>query len=563
MSKHGNDKNSGKNKNAPKNNADKLRDGRKKKNKHSQVLRELLTFNDGLYNKIYDKNLNPDMTMGSLIHRTPEEVPLGYAEEIRPMDTVDRILKLEIEVRLRHYDRLFHSGMLSQDEKQALLLGMHKYARGKLYDQPDLIPSDTSVSEYLDNILEENSGEIASMLNFGNSRSAIFNLFVGTEVSLALRSQMAQLLYLKSAFLDRAEEAGMNIMVGYSHLQRTRPTLIAHHLLGYFEMISRDVNRYEFLIKSDSLYKSIRRYNFYDSTYVPMWSGENPPDVKNGPKINNSVDSLSSFDYLLTYLSFGAILATNLSRLAEELCIWCSSEFSYISFPDALTTTSSMMPQKKNPDGAELLRGKSAVLIGGLTNALSIMKGQVLGSNFDYQELFVPLRDSMKTLRQMLSLSIVLVRGMIFNYEKMAKNAEDPTLIGPLLVKRLIDKRSLTPLFAFQRVSKFITKLKTKKLDLSQVTVSDLTEFFPKADLSLLKGLSPMDQILALDSIPGEAGPENVKKYLNYARATFQKESAYWLGESEINKDYYDADDKHLDHLDNMFLDQYSDASPT
>jgi argininosuccinate lyase len=448
----------------------------------------------------------------------------------------------EAEIQLEHARRLQASGLLSQKEFEKVEKNLNKFIE-KVEDSFATMynPLYDNVADFVERQTSRSIGPLWKKLKFAQSTDVSSNEFEETTVAFNILDVMGRILCLKSSFINKAQEVGMNFMPEYSHMQRSRPTLIAHHLLSYYDMFSRDFERFEFLYRTFNSTLSNVRSCFEESFYLENFKDNNALET------NNSLDFLSNHDFLLSYLSFGAILATNLSRLAEEMVLWSSTEFNYISFPDNLTTTSSMMPQKKNPDGAELLRGKSARVIGNLVSCLTTVKGLPLGNNQDKFENINTICDTSTALKQMLNLAQVLVEFQVFNYKTMEKNAQDPALSGPILVKRLIEK-GIDPQQAFTQVRKLIKYVKKKNQDLKSLDINVLHDFFPDSDQDLLKDVNAFEQIKALDLIPGESGPEKMRETLKNVTASLEEELMKWFGIS-MYKNGILYSKEHFEHM--------------
>ena len=238
-------------------------------------------------------------------------------------------------------------------------------------------------------------------------------------------------------------------MPGYTHLQRAQPVLFAHHLLAYYEMFKRDTGRLlDCLERTDEM---------------PLGSGAlagspYPLDRRYAAKLlgfsritENSIDAVSDRDFILEFLSAASILMTHLSRLSEEIVVWSSQEFGFIEISDAFSTGSSIMPQKKNPDVAELTRGKTGRVYGNLISLLTVMKALPLAYNKDMQEDKAPLFDTVDTVKTVLRVYAPMLRGMKINAERMLVATEagflNATDAADYLVKRgcRSDRRTMSP----------------------------------------------------------------------------------------------------------------------
>jgi argininosuccinate lyase len=218
--------------------------------------------------------------------------------------------------------------------------------------------------------------------------------------------------------------------------------------------------------------------------------------------VANSIDGVASRDHLLEFMSFGAILMVHLSRLAEDIILWCSAEFGFATLPDALCTTSSMMPQKKNPDGAELMRGKAGRTIGNLITLLTIVKGLPLSYNRDLQEDKEPLFDTVETLKVVLPLATEIVTGLEFDLATLRLAADDPYMGATDLADHLV-LRGLPFRLAHEQVGALVTQAQQAGLALRDISPAMLRKACPKADPQILSQLKVDDLIKARNTTPG------------------------------------------------------------
>jgi argininosuccinate lyase len=283
--------------------------------------------------------------------------------------------------------------------------------------------ADEDIHMNIERRLTEKIGAAGGKLHTARSRNdqvaLDMRLFLREEVALI----MAGLKTLQQALAHAAKRHIDVIMPGYTHLQRAQPVLFSHHLLAHFDMFERDRERF-----ADSL----KRINV-----LPLGSGalagttfaidrRYVAKLLNFPRISqNSIDAVSDRDFLLEFLSSSAILFVHLSRLAEELVLWSSQEFGFIELPDGYCTGSSMMPQKKNPDVPELIRGKTGRVFGHLQALLTIMKGLPLAYNRDLQEDKIPLFDTVDTVKASVKMMAEMVERMKVKQERMMEAVRD------------------------------------------------------------------------------------------------------------------------------------------
>jgi argininosuccinate lyase len=276
-------------------------------------------------------------------------------------------------------------------------------------------PDDEDVHSTIERLL----GSVGRKIHAGRSRNDQVAAALRLYVADACLEAVTAIHGFVVSVLDRAEEEAETPMPGYTHLQRAQRVTVGHHLLAWVEMLDRDRNRFRFAADAARPW--------------PLGSGalagstlELPPPP--GTQLRNSVDAVGDRDFALDYLYACAVLATHLSRVGEEIVLWCTSEFGFIRLPEEAATGSSMMPQKLNPDAAELARGKGGAAIGRLTGLLATVKGLPLAYNRDLQEDKEPVFAARRDVRGTLAALEVLIRGIEFDRERLAAASSDPLL---------------------------------------------------------------------------------------------------------------------------------------
>ena len=339
---------------------------------------------------------------------------------------------------LAHLSMLGHVGILGLPEVQVIRKGLldvaDRFALGKV----SFADSDEDIHMKVESELRLLIGPLAGKLHTARSR----NDQVATDLHLYLRSKVVALVgalkELQEALLTQARENQGVIMPGYTHLQRAQPILFAHHLLAYVAMLQRDIAR---------LQESWPRIN-----QLPLGAGALagtgfPIDrqmvadlLKFDSLYENSIDAVSDRDFCIEFLAHAALIMTHLSRLSEELILWSSQEFAFIELDDSYCTGSSMMPQKKNPDVPELVRGKTGRVFGALLGTLTLLKGLPLAYNKDLQEDKEALFDTVRTLEMSLSVYKGVIATMRLYPERMLKAAQEGLLNATELADYLASK---------------------------------------------------------------------------------------------------------------------------
>jgi argininosuccinate lyase len=337
---------------------------------------------------------------------------------------------------------------------------------------------------------------------------------VALDLRLYLRAETATIISLIITFqktlLDSAIRHINALMPGYTHLQRAQPVLLSHHLLAYAEMLQRDRERLQDALKRINVLPlgscALAGTTFpIDRSYVAQLLGFE--DIS-----YNSIDAVSDRDFAVEFLSAGAILIMHLSRLAEEFVLWSTEEFRFIEMPDAFTTGSSIMPQKKNPDVAELIRGKTGRIYGHLLSLLTTMKGLPLSYNRDLQEDKTPVFDTVDTVKSCLVVLNEMFPGIRFNTERMRASAGDAfstaTDIAEYLVKKGIPFRK-----AHEITGRIVLYCITKNKKLEDLTLKELGSFsgaFGKDIYSFLKA----EESVKNKKSAGSASPAEVLKQI-------------------------------------------------
>ncbi len=347
-----------------------------------------------------------------------------------------RLAESDIQGSVAHCRALGRAGILSKREMAALLHGLGKvhgeFKSGRFVVRRE----DEDIHMAIERRLTELVGSAGGKLHTGRSR----NDQVALDVRLYLRDELRRLgeyaQRLQRVLLERAQAHLDVVMPGYTHLQRAQPVLFAHHLLAYVEMLSRDRGRLE---------DATRRLNV-----LPLGSGalagtNFPLDRAYLARLlgfeqvaENSLDAVSDRDFALEVVSALAIVMMHLSRLSEELILWMSQEFQFVEIPDSFCTGSSMMPQKKNPDVPELIRGKTGRVYGDLLALFTMMKGLPLSYNRDLQEDKAPLFDAMDTAQASVEVLTELMRGLTVNRGVVKRAAESGFMLATELADYLV-----------------------------------------------------------------------------------------------------------------------------
>lgn len=328
-----------------------------------------------------------------------------------------RLFKHDIAGSRAHARMLARQGLLTEAECESILQGLGSIEKeieaGSFQFRPEL----EDIHMNIEKSLVEKIGEAGKKLHTARSR----NDQVALDLRLYLRQQATETIRLlgevQQGFLSLARKYLGAIMPGYTHLQRAQPVLIAHHMLAYFEMFNRD---------RDRMADCLKRINVMPLGAAALAGSPLPIDRHSVaaelgfPAITaNSMDTVGDRDFAVEFLAACSLIQIHLSRLSEELVLWTSTEFSFVELADAYCTGSSIMPQKKNPDIPELIRGKSGRVIGNLVTLLTVLKGLPLTYNRDLQEDKEPVFDTVDTVQHSLAITAELLANLNFNAERM------------------------------------------------------------------------------------------------------------------------------------------------
>ena len=366
--------------------------------------------------------------------------------------------------------------------------------------------------------LIEKVGAVGGKIHTGRSR----NDQIALDMRLWLRAEIdtvrAALREVQASLLEQAECHRDCPMPGYTHLQRAQPILLAHHLLAYVFMLQRDRERYR---------DARRRLDVMPlgagalaGTTVPVDRHALAQDLGFGAPSPNSLDAVSDRDFALEFLATSAILATHLSRLSEEIVLWASAEFGFVELPDAYATGSSIMPQKKNPDIAELVRGKTGRVYGDLVRLLTVMKGLPLAYHSDMQEDKEAFFDAADTVRACLGILAPFLRALRFRTDRLRALAGESYSTATDLADYLAH-RGLPFRQAHEVVGKAVRLALGRGVRLDELPLDELRELSPLFAADFRQAVS-VEASLAARNVYGGTGPAAVAVALTEARALLE-----------------------------------------
>ncbi len=433
-----------------------------------------------------------------------------------------RLAPHDLDQSLAHARMLARTGLLDEAELAELERGLAQVRSELEEDRFEVHPDDEDIHMAIERRLTEIAGPVGGKLHTARSR----NDQVATDVALFVHERAHEarrmICELMSLLAQRAEEHLDWPMPGYTHLQRAQPVYLSHHLMAHFWRLRRDAQRFEFCAHA--------------SQVMPLGSGAlagvNFDTDREGLAAElgfteiamNSLDGVSNRDFVLDYLSAAATCATHLSQLGSELVLWSSEEFGFCELPDAFASGSSIMPQKKNPDAAELLRAKAPRIVGHLTALYGVLHALPMAYNKDLQEDKEHLFDAVDTLELTLNAASGMIEGVRFKRERLAQAASDEMLaatdVADLLVKRGMPFRE-----AHGVVAGLVRHSVERGVTLSELTREDLAELAPSLDDAYYEVLSQSSWLESKVSAGGTA-LDRVREQLEHAAEILEQQSS-------------------------------------
>ena len=426
-----------------------------------------------------------------------------------------RLLRYEIAASGAHARALKNAGVLSADELISILQGLEQIGE-RASASPSFLEDGEAedVHHFVEKQLVALIGDAGYKLHSGRSR----NEQIATDLRLYVRAAIDQLRHqlgeLCGGFVDRAEQAADAAMPAYTHLQRAEPVLAGHWLLAYVEMFLRDADR---------LADCRKRLNVcplgsgavagatlpLDRTFMAETLGFDAPTA-------NSIDATSDRDFALEFVNALSLLAMHLSRWAEEMILFSSQEYGFVELPEAYSTGSSAMPQKKNPDLLELVRGKSGRVLGNATALMITVKGLPLAYNKDLQETQEPLFDAADTVLHMLPLVTGWMKSVAFHTERM-QQAADSGFMNAWAAATYLVKRGVPSRLAHERIGKAVQLCLERGCELHELTLQDLRTLSPAFGEDFFESQT-LASVLAVHDVPGGTAPARVRQAIGAAR---------------------------------------------
>ncbi|BAC07918.1 argininosuccinate lyase [Thermosynechococcus vestitus] len=426
-----------------------------------------------------------------------------------------RLIEYDLSGSQAHARMLAKTGIISPEEAETLIQGLEQirqeYRAGQF--TPGIEAEDVHFA--VERRLTELVGEVGKKLHTARSR----NDQVGTDVRLYLRSEidhiLQQLRQWQRTLLDLAQSHVETLIPGYTHLQRAQPLSLAHHLLAYVEMAQRDIERLRQIRERVNISPlgagALAGTTFpIDRHYTAELLGFREP-------YRNSLDAVSDRDFVIEFLCAASLIMVHLSRLSEEIILWASEEFAFVQLTDTCATGSSIMPQKKNPDVPELVRGKSGRVFGHLQALLVMMKGLPLAYNKDLQEDKEALFDAVDTVRACLeAMTILMAEGLVFQTQRLAAAVEsdfaNATDVADYLASKGVPFRE-----AYNLVGQVVKTCVAQQKLLKDLTLEEWQALHPAFGPDIYQRIAPRQVVAARNSYGG-TGFDQVRQALAAAR---------------------------------------------
>ncbi len=429
------------------------------------------------------------------------------------IDVDQRLFKEDILGSIAHAKMLGKQKIISKKDSVKLVKGLRSLQTDIEKNKVKFSQSLEDIHMNIENLLLKKIGKVAEKLHTARSR----NDQVVTDLKLWIKRNSVkldkELKYFQKTLISISEANIDTIMPGYTHLQIAQPITLAHHLLAYVEMIGRDRSRLKdciYRLDENPLGSAALAGTSYpiDRRYTTKELGFREPT-------RNAMDSVSDRDFAIEFIFSLSLIGVHLSRIAEEIVLWSNQQFNFIFLPDELSTGSSIMPQKKNPDGAELVRAKATLLIGNLGSILSILKGLPLSYSKDLQEDKNLIFNSYDNL--ILSLKVIneILSKSKFNKHKMKKVVENSDSTATDFANWLVQNLHYTFRDAYKTTGKIVDYCSKNKKSLDKLTLDELQRFDKKININAKKLFSVIDSVSTKSSFGGTS-PKNIKKMVKF-----------------------------------------------
>lgn len=456
-----------------------------------------------LWNSRFTKSLN--------------EIALKFSSSI---DVDGKLYIEDIDGSKAHVLMLMKKKIVSTKDGKAILKSLEEIRKEISSGKLKFDWQKEDIHSLIEERLVEKIGERGKRLHTARSR----NDQVALDEQLYMRKEITQLIKLtktlQKTLLKKAEQYKSTIVPGYTHLQRAQPILFSHHLLAYVSMLGRDVERLNDCMTRAN--KSPLGAAALAGTTLPIDREYSAKLLGMNGVVENSLDAVSSRDVMIELISSCSIIMMHLSRLSEELVLWSSQEFSFAVFDDSFSTGSSLMPQKKNPDIAELIRGKVGRIYGSLFGLLTVMKALPLAYNRDMQEDKVHLFEAVDTTKDCLHLTAELLKHTRFNKNRFEKELDGDLLLSTDLVDYLV-RKNVPFRKAHNIVGKIVAVCADQNKKLNQLSIAEYKKISPKFEKDIFALLTARASVQNKES-QGSTSPKEVEKQISFWKKTLNLE---------------------------------------
>ncbi len=430
-----------------------------------------------------------------------------------------RLYPYDIKGSIAHCRMLAKIGVISEQEAEKIIKALEEIKEELDQNMPSLDEYE-DIHTFVETRLVEKIGDTGRKLHTARSRNDQIALDMRLFIKDAVKEIISKIRNLQNVLITIAEKHLDIVMPGYTHLQRAQPVLLSHHFLAYYEMFQRDKERFlQTFRRSDVMplgSAALAGSTFkLDRSMVAKELGFKEIS-------RNSIDAVSDRDFLLDFLYSCAVAMMHLSRLSEELIIWSSYEFGFVTIPDAYATGSSIMPQKKNPDILELIRGKTGRVYGNLISLLTVMKGLPLTYNKDMQEDKEPVFDSYDTTKDCLELMKRTLEKISFNRERIEEALKGGYITATDLAEYLV-KKGIPFRTAHRIVGKIVLYAIEKEKELWELSIDELRSFSDAIEEDVYEWLDPIKSVQKRE-IFGGTGPKQVKRMIEELRKELEEE---------------------------------------
>jgi len=427
-----------------------------------------------------------------------------------------RLLECELDASAAHARALKEAGVLSEDELKILSRGLELIGEKAAADSPEFLHDEEAedVHHFVEKQLVTLIGDVGYKLHSGRSR----NEQIATDLRMYVRAACDEISQeisdLISVILDRAEKAGDAAMPAYTHMQRAEPVLVAHWLLAYVEMFFRDADRLGDCRKRANL--SPLGSGAVTGSTLPLDRELISHELGFSAPTANSIDATSERDFVIEFVNALSLLATHLSRWAEEMLLFSTQEYGFVHLPEAYSTGSSAMPQKVNGDLLELIRGKAGRVIGDATALLIATKGLPLAYNKDLQETQEPLFHAAESVLSFLPLVTGWMKSVEFDFDRMRKAVETGYMNAFAAATYLV-RKGVPFRIAHEQVGKAVRLALDKPCELQGLSLGDLREIDTHFDEDFFSFVK-LENVLAIHDVPGGTAPARVREAIAAAR---------------------------------------------